>query len=295
MAVRTRTPIAGGPPVLGGDGLPVIGEITAANLVSFTRRLAGAVSNWPEVLSRLALASAGVKRGEIKTVLRDGGVIVSPASRAAWWPTFELFVEDVYRLGDLTDVRLGPTDVVLDLGAHLGTSAVLFARRWPEATVVCVEPNPETVAYLETNLSSNNVRAVLRHEAVGALDGRATLFGTDDASCEASTSFRVPGSSREVPVVAFERLMREAPGPVRVVKLDCEGAEHEVLGSSTPALWGDVEVVLLEYHRTSDRESSWPATEARVNALGFVTCWEMAFSWRPGLGMAGFRRSGSVS
>ncbi|HLI43464.1 MAG TPA: FkbM family methyltransferase [Acidimicrobiales bacterium] len=277
--------------VLGGDGKPVIGTITPANLASFVRRLAGSVENWPEVLVRLSLASAGVRApGDIRTRVRGGPVVVSPPARPAWWPTFEMFAEDVYRLGALGNLELRRGEVVVDIGAHIGTAALLFARRWPECSLVCVEPNPGTFAYLRTNLDANQVRATARNEAVGAADGQTVLFGVDDASCEASTSVEVPGSSAKVPVVAFERLLAEAPGPVRVVKLDCEGAEHEILAASTPELWREVEVLLLEYHRTSDPASGWPAVEARVNGLGLATLWHMPFAWAPGLGMAAFRR-----
>ncbi len=278
---------------VGGDGSPIIGNVSASNLVSFTRRLVATVSNWPSVLAKLALASANVKRSDITTNLRNGARIVAPPSRPAWWPTFEMFVEDVYHLCDLSQVELRPDDVILDLGAHIGTSAVLFAKRWPEATIICVEPNPQTFSYLERNIAANRVRASLLNEAIGAEDGTATLYGIDDASCEATTSVSLPGNSRQVPVASFERLVRTAPGPVRVVKLDCEGAEHDVLAASTKELWQDVEVVLLEYHRTADPASEWPETEARVNALGFETIWQMPFTWYPGLGMAGFRRPAS--
>ncbi|MGO9560937.1 MAG: FkbM family methyltransferase [Acidimicrobiales bacterium] len=290
MPARTQISTKGSPVAVGGDGSPILGVPTPRNIASFTRRMIETVANWPTVLLRLGLASVGIKRGDIKTRFRDGVSIVAPPSRPAWWPTFEMFVEDVYHLCDLDDFKLGPDDVILDLGAHIGTSAVLFARRWPEATIVCVEPNPETFSYLERNIAKNNVRATLLNEAIGGVDGHTTLFGVDEASCEASTTVHLGGASREVPVASFERLMREAPGQVRIVKLDCEGAEHEVFAASTPELWSDVEVMLLEYHRTDDPASEWPATEARVNDLGFETKWQMPFDWYPGLGMAGFRR-----
>jgi FkbM family methyltransferase len=288
MAVATERAAATVP--VGGDGSPIVGSITPSSFVVFLRRLTSTVRNWPAVLGRLVLASARIRPGDITTRLRNGVTIVSPAARPSWWPTFEMFAEDVYHVCDLSDVSLAPGDVILDVGAHIGTAAVLLARRWPDATLVCLEPNPHTFAYLERNLSANGVRSKAFNEAIGAADGTATLFGADEASCEASTSFQVGGSSREVAVAAFERVMREAPGPVRIVKLDCEGAEHEVLEASTPELWSDVEVVLLEYHRTSDPQSTWPAIEERFGKLGFETVWEMPFPWYPGLGMATLRR-----
>lgn len=276
---------------VGGDGRPVIGQITASNLVAFGRRLSETVVNWPSVLARLSLASIGVRGGgDIRTELRGGAVIVAPPSRPAWWPTFEMFAEDVYRLSSLGSLALVDGDVILDLGAHIGTAAVLFARRWPDARLVCVEPNPGTFAYLKENLSRNGVNAVALNEAVGAADGRTTLFGIDDASCEASTSVAMSGGSAEVPVAGIARLFADAGGRVRLVKLDCEGAEHEVLAASSSELWSDVEVLLLEYHRTPDPASEWPAVEARVNELGLATLWHMPFTWSPGLGMAAFHR-----
>lgn len=267
----------------------MIGRIGPLSLASFVWRLRQSVENWPEVLARLVAVSGGLRRGEISTRLREGGLLVAPPSRAAWWPVFEMFAEDLYRL-ESTELTLCEGDVVVDLGAHIGAAAVALARRWPPASLVCVEPNPAGLPYLEQNLAANGVPACVVREAVGASDGETTLYGVRLASCEASTSYQLAGESRQVPVRSFRRIMEESPGPVRVVKLDCEGAEHEVLQAADPALLVDVRLVLLEYHKTAHPASSWPAIERRLGELGFATLWQMPFPWAPGLGMAAFGR-----
>lgn len=257
-----------------------------ANLPDFFRR----VDNWPVVAARIGLSSANVRPGPIVTKLRDGTTIVVPASRAAWWPTFEMFCADAYRLADLGQLPVGPGEVVLDVGAHVGTAAVLLGRQFPDATIVAYEPNPEAFSYLAENLEANAVRSLAHAAGVSSASGRTTLFGGQSASCEASTTAKVPGSEVEVEVVSFDAAVAAAPGPVRVVKLDCEGAEHAILAGASPSSWSDVELVLLEYHALPGTELGWASLERSLHALGFKTLWHEPFSWQPTLGMAAFRR-----
>lgn len=266
-----------------------IGEPTAANLLPFARRLAAGTANWPSVLLRLAMASAGLGAGDIVTKV-GGAVVASPPSRPAWWPVYEVFVEDLYRFSELAGLRLGPGDVFLDLGAHIGAAAIRASQLWPAATVVCIEPDPLAFGYLKRNVASNEVRAELHEVAVGASDGRATLSGAGTASCEASTALDRPGATLEVEVVAASRLLAEAPGRARVVKMDCEGAEHEVLSAARPEEWAGVDVLLLEHHGDGGPETGWDVLEARAGSLGLATRWHVPFEWRPGVGMACFVR-----
>ncbi len=280
---------------LAGDGRPIVGEIGPANLLLYLERMRRTFSNWPAVFARLALASLGLKRGDIATRERSGSVLRSPATRSSWWPIYEMLAEDLYRLGALAGPELAAGEVIVDVGAHLGASALALSKRFPAARLLCAEPNPVAFSYLKWNVSSNRLPAELLNVAVGASAGRVTLYGSDDASCEASTTFERPGRRLEVEMVPFARLVAEAPGPVRVVKLDCEGAEHEIVASSPAATWDDVYLVLLEYHSRADEAAPLESLERRLDALGFECFWQVAFHWRPGLGMAGFRRRSDQS
>ncbi len=273
------------------DGRPIVGEIGLGNLVLFLGRLRRTFANWPAIFCRLVLSSLGVRGGDIVSRARTGPVLVCPALRAAWWPVYEMLAEDLYHLGSLRDLELGAGEVVLDIGAHVGAAALALGRRFPAARLLCVEPNPAACAYLERNLSANGLAAEIRQVAVGGGEGTVTLYGAERASCEASTTFVRPGGRRQVEMVPFSRLVREAAGPVRVVKLDCEGAEHAIAAATPGDLWETVELVLLEYHTTGEPGATFESLAAYLGELGFETCWEVPFAWRPGLGMAAFRRA----
>lgn len=68
----------------------------------------------------------------------------------------EVYTGDCYRLRDYPDAA--PT-VILDIGAHIGTFAVLAAQLWPAAEIYCFEPNKRSFELLcENTRTFGNVR-----------------------------------------------------------------------------------------------------------------------------------------
>jgi len=63
----------------------------------------------------------------------------------------------------------GQTPVIIDGGANVGDAALHFARLYPEAVIIAVEPNPETF-----ERSARIVRASRRFARCLALCGRTT-------------------------------------------------------------------------------------------------------------------------
>jgi GT2 family glycosyltransferase/tetratricopeptide (TPR) repeat protein/SAM-dependent methyltransferase len=82
--------------------------------------------------------------------LRDRSIEVSMTTRG---PVDEAIVHDVWER-DIYGVRRldRPPDVVVDIGAHIGTFAVLAAESWPGARVIACEPDPDNFGLLEQNL-----------------------------------------------------------------------------------------------------------------------------------------------
>jgi len=139
---------------------------------------------------------------------------------------------------DTLDFR--PGDVVLDLGAHVGAISIYLAKRYPELRIIAVEPTPPIFACLERNLSRNKVENVEALNVAVTGDGREVHVITN-------LKKNSGGSTVQVPLVAapwlehfavpsltlddfFERFSIDR---CKLLKIDIEGSEHEVLGATT--------------------------------------------------------------
>jgi FkbM family methyltransferase len=153
---------------------------------------------------------------------------------------------------------LGPGDVCVDVGAHIGYYTLLASRRvGASGHVYAVEASPRVFRVLSWNLRRNaqtNVSAF--HAAAGASSGSGVLYEAPGPN--ASTSSMSPrmleaphGAPADefaptvVRIVALDDLVPvDAHHRVRVVKVDVEGYEVEVLSGMRSLLraGGDISV-----------------------------------------------------
>jgi FkbM family methyltransferase len=156
---------------------------------------------------------------------------------------------------DIPGVSLRPGDLVLDIGANQGFFSCYAAQKG--ARVVAFEPDPTSFATLERNLARNNFtgRVTTRREAIGAQRGVADFFvspmlggGINTTSAAFASKFDHVLSA-QVPCVTLGDVLKENGGErVRLCKLDCEGAEQEILRSLKPDEAAMIDGFALEYH-----------------------------------------------
>lgn len=140
---------------------------------------------------------------------------------------------------------LQPDDLVLDVGANIGTHTVYLAAIC-RAQVHAFEPHPESAETLRENLRINGLEQRVKvHEiGLGARSARADLHLEDEQNlghCSLRTS-----RSGKIEVRAFDEL--DVPRSVTLVKIDVEGMEAEVLAGmqnllreARPALYVEIQ------------------------------------------------------
>lgn len=148
--------------------------------------------------------------------------------------------------------RLTPGRTLVDVGANIGYFSLLGARLvGPNGRVVAVEALPATFEALRANLALNeaeNVRAL--NVAAAAEHGELTLYGGEVHNSGTTTSIASEGLERLATVTAAplaDLLTAEELHSTRLVKIDVEGGELDVLHGLLPALEGmpdDLEIIV---------------------------------------------------
>lgn len=154
-------------------------------------------------------------------------------------------VQGVYARGYYTPsgFEIGDDDVVVDVGANVGTFSVYAAKR-SQGRMLAIEPFPDNVSCLEHNLKLNGCRKVeVFPGALGKRHGTAALYVRASGAAHQLFPEAQHGAikdSIEVPLRTLPSLLGER-GFERVdtLKLDCEGAEGLILPRLGGRQWRD--------------------------------------------------------
>lgn len=167
--------------------------------------------------------------------------------------------------------RLRPGDVAIDAGANLGIFTEMLAGTG--ATVHAFEPDPHAFKKLEARVGDRpNVR--LHRLAVSDRPGmvrlfRSTRFGDDPDYWSMSSSVFAekanvsPDDFIEVEQISLTDFIRDLREPVRLLKIDIEGAEVPVL----EAIFGEGLMDRIGYIFAETHEKKIPHLAERTAAL----------------------------
>ena len=151
-----------------------------------------------------------------------------------------------------------PNDIVVDLGAHVGTFSE-HALRKGAGLVVAVEPNKRTYLELDENLKHSNSLVILMNRAIAESGKNYVKFISDGINS------RVSDEGEEVRACSFEDILGYAylgqKKGIDFLKMDCEGGEFVVF-NDYEKLKRTVKKLAAEIHIVND--------DARLDFLVFL-------------------------
>jgi FkbM family methyltransferase len=231
--------------------------------------------------------------------LRRGPTLSHQASDQVLVVLREVVTQRCYRR-HITEPARG---VLVDIGANIGMVTLDWAARMPEVTIHAYEADPITFETLKRNVEDNGLAGRVRvyNEAVGRGAGeilfhRTGLSLTAGAFAFAGAPEDGPAAADEVnprdgaprrakpdlwfwtrfgeplrlPAVGLAEVMRRAErdGPVKLVKIDVEGAEVDILQGAPPDTLVAAEQFVVEYHDPL-RPEARARCEAALERAGF--------------------------
>lgn len=139
-------------------------------------------------------------------------------------------------------VRTGGVPAIVDAGANIGAASIWYKRRFPQAAVVAIEPDPENARLTRLNTQGlDNVH--LLEAAIGSEPGFVGLTGPGE-----SWAVRTERAEAGIRVVTIDEAVAQVPGGVPfIAKIDIEGFEKDLFASNTDWI-GGFACVVIEPH-----------------------------------------------
>ncbi len=166
-----------------------------------------------------------------------------------------LFLYGSYELPSVRFMRrvLSPGDAVADVGAQIGYITLAMATLNPgKITVHAFEPEPLNIQRLRKNIALNpgvDVRIV--EKAVSDTNGAIRLYLSKDHN--AGTHSTISGGTNvstdfvEIPAITLDTYVHEQRiSALRLIKIDVEGGEYEVIKGAHETLTSLRPIVLME-------------------------------------------------
>lgn len=155
---------------------------------------------------------------------------------------------------------------ILDLGANIGIATKHFCKQMPDAHIVAVEPSEKNCILYRRNLEDEikTGRAELLQCAVGAAEGIGYFETGDKIRFDSFKVVRngagVKTATRKhekVQIIGIGGLVERLERPL-LVKVDIEGAEHDLLHSRSE--WAHAAYCLMIEFHVHSQEKFWVET-----------------------------------
>lgn len=190
-----------------------------------------------------------------------------------------LILKEVFVTNDYNFI-INEKSVVIDIGANIGISSLFFSRLNSVDAIYAFEPVLDTFNQAQYNFELNKSIHKVKHiKNVGlGENNRKEIFlynkqtkGNTGVRGILSPSYARNTTNEEVEVqineatYEIEQIIRQSANKKIIVKMDCEGAEYEILGNLKKETLDKIHILILEWHDKGAKE-----LEELLLASGFI-------------------------
>lgn len=173
----------------------------------------------------------------------------------------EIIKKGIYNFS--TDTK---SPYIVDCGANVGNSILYFKQKYPNAEIIAFEPDKLVFPILQENINNFSFQNVtLINKGVWSSDGSVCFISKGDDS---GKIVKVNHTSIDTEKIEVVRIRAYLNRPVRLLKIDIEGAEYEVLRDISDLLV-NVERIFIEYHSSVNEDQNLHLILEILNKAGF--------------------------
>jgi FkbM family methyltransferase len=185
----------------------------------------------------------------------------------------EIFLENAYTVGLKKNTKKDGT--IIDIGANVGFFTMFAASKYPDCTIYAYEPIKSNFQQLIKNRQLNDTKKIYCiNKAVCGHTGKVNInFDITDSFTTSATIMGNAGNTLqtiEVPCLKLSDIFEEHKiDNCDLLKLDCEGAEYEILYSTSPEVLYKIDQIAIELHKDKNENENLKKFLGDVNFKTF--------------------------
>ena len=165
------------------------------------------------------------------------------------------------------NIGFKPGDVVIDIGANVGMVSIFLAKRYPFLKIYSFEPVKINYDNFVKNIKLNHIPEGIITPVRCAVtsDGRpvTVMFNPKNSGGSGVTEEREAGyiikkEDRDIPSITLNEIFEKYNiENVKLLKIDCEGSEHEILKKCLKKYLKKIENIRGEFHEDLNKRPTF--------------------------------------
>jgi FkbM family methyltransferase len=177
----------------------------------------------------------------------------------------QVFIKKNYNI-DFGDMN---PKLIIDGGANVGYTSVLFAKRFPHAQIYSIEPETSNFAVLKKNASRfPNIHPL--NNGLWHTSGKLDIVDSGLGEWAFMTTESSSTSTASIDALTIDDILKmSGSNKIDILKLDIEGAEKELFSKNYESWLGKVDTLIIELHDRMKPGSS-AAFYSAIEKYGFT-------------------------
>lgn len=192
-----------------------------------------------------------VSKQPVYMQLRNGLTITGRRGTTDRATINSVWLEDMYNIPNLDWSTI---NTCIDIGGHIGSATLFFASKNKNMQIFTYEPAPANFAQLQTNVTKNNLgnRIHITPAAVDADEGTKILHLMSTTGGNSFFEYEQSAQTITVPTTTLSNILASNAITIcDLLKIDCEGAEYNILYATPPEDLAKIRTIILEHHAFS--------------------------------------------
>ena len=209
----------------------------------------------------------GLIKKEYVWFYTKSGIKIKMRSHSTDLDTFSLIwlLKDYSKHG----LTIKPNDIIIDIGAHIGIFSLYASQFCTNGKIFCYEPSSENFELLQYNISQNHIQNIFpKNFAISGSNDTVTLYINPDKTANSiydSTSKSIQVKSRTLQHIFDSNNLEICD----YLKLDCEGAEYEIIASLPSEYFKKIKQIYIEYHFSDSKSDMLDNMIKKLEQMSF--------------------------